>query len=117
MKVLDRGHYYELALLDGDSDIQRVQFVKREGVGYPSNVGTACGTTSQEVLRMLIDRAMYVNSQIPCWQTRLSVWLYGFVIWLYEHRAAKRHGRKVPGLHEAVYGETCWKCGHVGHWC
>ena len=112
--MLDPGHRFELAALDGDSAIQVLQFVKREGRGYPGNVGHDPGTTSQEVVRMLISRAIYVNGQIPCWQTRLSIWLYAFIIWLYEHRAAKRHKRTVPWLHEAVYGDTCKICGHVG---
>jgi len=114
MKVLDEGHRFELASLDGDSAIQVLQFVKREGKGYPGNVGHYPGTTSQEVLRALIYRAIYVNGQIPCWQTRLSIWLMAFVIKLYEYRAAKRHKREAPGLHDAVFGETCRKCGHVG---
>ena len=113
MRVLDAGHCYELASLDGDL-VQQLQFVKREGGGYPGNVGRYPGTTSQEVLRALIHRAAYVNNQIPCWQTRLSLYLMGAVIWLYEHRAAKRHKREVPGLYEAVYGVTCENCGHVG---
>jgi hypothetical protein len=114
VRVLDPGHYYELNPLDGESAVQRLQFVKREGKGYPDNVGHSPGTTSQEVLRVLIHRAGYVNNQIPCWQTRLSLYLMGFVVWLYEHRAAKRHKRTVPGLHEAVWGATCKLCGHVG---
>lgn len=118
MKVLDAGHCYELDSLDTQDHgngrwRQRLQFVKREGNGYPGNVGHGPGTTSQEVLRALIDRAVYVNAQIPCWQTRLSIYLLGAVVWLYEHRAAKRHKRTVPGLHDAVYGVTCGKCGHV----
>jgi hypothetical protein len=114
MKVLDEGHRFELASLDGDSAIQVLQFVKREGPGYPGNVGHYPGTTSQEVDRALLSRAVYVNGQIPCWQTRVSIWLRAAIIWLYEHRAARRHGRKAPGLYAAVYGETCKKCGHAG---
>jgi hypothetical protein len=117
MKVLDNGHRYELMSLDGDSAIQRLQFVKREGKKYPGNVGHYPGTTSQEVFRVLHDRAIYVNGQIPCWQTRVSIWLTGAIIWLYEHRAAKRHKRKAPSLFDAVYGETCRACGHVGCNC
>jgi hypothetical protein len=114
MKVLDAGHYYELAALDGDSGIQRLQFVKREGAKFPGNVGHCAGATSQEVLRVLIDRAFYVNNQIPCWQTRLSIYLMGAVVWLYEHRAAKRHKREAPGFYAATLGEICATCGHVG---
>lgn len=114
MRVLDAGHYYELASLDGDSGIQRLQFVKREGKKFPGNVGTSPGTTSQEVLRVLLHRAQYVQNQIPCWQTKVSLYFYGAIIWLYEHRAAKNHGRQAPGFREAIWGTCCKLCGHVG---
>lgn len=113
MKVSDQGHRYYLSQLDGDGS-QVLQFVKREGLKYPGNVGHYEGTTSQEVLRALIDRAQYVNRQTPCWQTKLSLYFLHAVVWLYEQRAAKRHGRRAPGLEDAVYGDTCGKCGHVG---
>jgi hypothetical protein len=111
MRVLDAGHDYELMNLDG-SGVSRLTFVKRQGERYPGNVGFHEGTTSQEVLRALIHRAAYVYNQIPCWQTKLAIYLQGFVIWLYEHRAARIHRRRVPGLHEAVYGIPCPRCGH-----
>jgi hypothetical protein len=114
MRVLDAGHYYELASLDGNSGVQRIQFVKREGLKFPGNVGHNPGTTSQEVLRVLIDRGFYVNHQIPCWQTRAVIYLGGLMIWLLEHRAAKRHKRKPPGFYAATFGEACVECGHVG---
>lgn len=114
MRVLDPGHRYELASLDGDSAIQVLQFVKREGAKFPGNVGHYPGVTSQEVDRALLDRAQYVYKQIPCWQTRVSIWFRGAIIWLYEHRAAKRHGRKDPSFYEATFGQCCVTCGHVG---
>jgi hypothetical protein len=114
VEVLDRGHRYLLASLDGHTGPRLLQFVKREGAKYPGNVGHYEGTTSQEVLRALIDRAGYVNQQMPCWQTRLSIYLMGLVIWLYEHRAARRHHRKPPSFHDATFGATCKDCGHVG---
>jgi hypothetical protein len=113
MKILEAGHVYELNVLD-DWGVECLRFVKREGANYPGNIGHHAGTTSQEVLRALINRAEYVNAQIPCWQTRLGILLMGVTIWLFEHRAAKRHNRKVPGLYESIYGETCKTCGHVG---
>jgi hypothetical protein len=112
--VLDAGHRYTLRHLDGEGE-EILQFVKREGEGYPGNIGTCEGTTSEEVLRALIHRAAYVNGQIPCWQTKASLYLMGLVIWLYEHRAAKRHKRAINfGLFDVVWGEICKKCGHVG---
>lgn len=57
MKVIDPGHVYELNHLDG-CKTQTLQFVNR-------NPGKECeGTTNQEVLRALIDRVIFLDSQI-----------------------------------------------------
>lgn len=112
MYEIDPGHKYSLSPLDGPIG-QTLTFVKREGTHYPGNEGHYCGTTSQEVLRALLYRAVYVNQQKPCWQTQLSMFLLETIIWLYEHRAAKLHGRKPPSRFQAVFYSTCPYCGHV----
>ena len=112
MTVLEDGHMYALQSLDGKRD-NTLTFVKREGVKYPGNNCTHSGTISQEVLRALINRARYINWQIPCWQTRLSIFLMRLCIWLYEQRAAKRHGVPCPTLEQVEFGVPCAKCGHV----
>jgi hypothetical protein len=120
VRCIDAGHSYELQVLDSDSKkTQKLVFVKREGANYPGNVGYYEGTTSQEVHRALIHRARYVQNQIPCWQTKLSIYLGGLIVWLYEHRAAKRHRRKPPSFYAAIFGSTCNTCGHVNcnGWC
>lgn len=117
MIINDAGHSYTLDCLDEYYYHQHLQFVKRVGDKYPGNAFSSAGTTSQEVLRALIDRAYYVNNQLPSWYTRLGAILMKLTIWLFECRAAKIHGRGIPDMNEAVYGATCWKCGHVGHVC
>jgi hypothetical protein len=117
MKVIDPGHEYAVDNLDDEVDptsSQSIRFVKRQGVRYPFNVGRHPGTTSQEVLRALRARAIYVYNQIPCWETRVSISMLGWIVWLYEHRAAKRHRRKAPNVKEAISGLRCKKCAHVG---
>lgn len=66
MKIIDPGHEYELASIDGELP-QRIKFVKRfRGVeNHP-------GTTNQEVLRMLIDRVMRLNLEQP-WNGNLEI--------------------------------------------
>lgn len=116
MNIRDPGHDYVLASLDGDAP-QRLTFVKREGPGFPGNVGHHPGTTTQEVLRALIDRGEYVNSQIPCAETEAATALMRTALLLLELRAARRHGRvpkDFPTLVEAMDGETCPRCGHIG---
>lgn len=115
MRILDPGHSYVLDSLDGDVPGWLV-FVKRQGNGYPGNVGSHAGTTMQECLRALIDRAKYVNNQIPCPETAAAVDLMRTTILLFELRAASRHGRSLsltPG--RLIEDEpTCAQCGHIG---
>lgn len=118
MKVLDPGHHYQFNTLDPDmgTEPQYLVFVKREGDGYPGNVGSHPGTTSQEVLRALIDRGDYVNNQVPCAETEAATSLMEAALLLLELRAARRHGRQLDawGVESVVQGACCPKCNHVG---
>ena len=118
MKVRDPGHFYELPFLDEPTGVmfQTLTFVKREGEGYPGNEGHYAGTTSQEVLRTLIDRAEYVNRQVPCAETQAAAELMKAALLLLELRAARRHGRHLdaPDMEWIVTAKCCGKCNHVG---
>lgn len=121
MEVVDPGHYYNLRVLDAseiDHPIFGVElcFVKREGEGYPGNVGHHAGTTSQEVLRALIDRSIYVDNQIPDPANAIVLRCLREALWELELRAAKRHGRSFthyPVLKIETF-PTCEKCNHIG---
>lgn len=94
MKVLDPGHAYSVAMLDCDERLEGLlTFVKREGEKYPGNVGNHPGTTMQEVLRALVDRAMYVYNQEPCTETESAIELMKAAIVCLEIRAARKHER------------------------
>jgi hypothetical protein len=115
--ILDPGHQYALRSLDSESDeTVTLTFVKREGPGYPGNQGHHSGTTTQEVLRALIDRGEYVNRQVPCAETEAATELLRSALLLLELRAARRHGRflDMPSVDRAVYAQCCSKCNHVG---
>ncbi len=116
MRVLDPGHVFELAHLDGDG-IQQLRFVKREGIGYPGNVGHHEGTNLQEVIRALIARLGYVDSQLYDDSNLECIEHLRECIRLLETRAAIRHGRSVPifGKYPEILG-TCSDCGHIGCW-
>ena len=113
MRVLDPGHRYALPHLDGDGETT-LQFVKREGHIYPGNVGHEEGVNMQEVLRALIDRAVYLNGQIPSEDTTLAIHHMKLAVYAMEARAAHRHRRAPPSVEDSVYGSTCRGCGHVG---
>lgn len=114
MRVLDSGHHYDLDVLDGDSTV-RLVFVKREGTKYPGNTTHYSGTTSQEVLRALIDRTKYVNNQWPCPESESAIGLLEATLVLFELRAARLHGRTLEySVDDIVNGKTCSKCLHIG---
>lgn len=127
MEVLDPGHKYHLRSLDvpspGERGFVTLTFVKREGPGYPGNVGHYSGTTTQEVLRALIERAQYVNGQILDPANDHVLRKLRECIWHLEERAARRHGRKLPlalsslsagGIDSIETYSTCAKCNHIG---
>lgn len=114
MNVLDPGHRYEVASFDG-GDPQSIVFVKREGQGYPFNVGHHPGTNCQEVLRILIDRVGYLQRQIPCAENELIIDHLRASLRLFEERAAFRHGRVLgAGAAEIETEPFCATCGHIG---
>ena len=113
MKVLDAGHRFSLRHLDGNGE-EILQFVKREGEGYPGNIGHCEGTTMQEVLRALISRAKYVDGQIPCHETDKGIELMRGALRWFEIRAARRHGRVFDYKGIIEEADTCEKCGHIG---
>lgn len=113
MKAIERGHTYHLQSLDG-GDVELLRFVKREGEGYPGNVGHHPGTIIQDVLRACIDRLDYVNGQIPCQENREAKGCLEGAIWLLEYRAAERHGRHLSvGPTDIAALPTCPGCGHI----
>lgn len=65
MKCVEKGHLYEVdnvypnALTFGEG--QLIKFFRHD-VGEPVNNGT----TSEEILEMLIDRMKYLESKCPC---------------------------------------------------
>lgn len=115
MKVIDPGHEYELTMLDlPEGFVETLMFVKREGPGYPGNVGHHPGTNIQEVLRALIDRVKYLNNQITDARNGRVISHLRNAMWLLEDRAAERHGRTLDvHMREIEKLPTCTKCGHV----
>lgn len=118
MDVIDPGHVYTLRCLDdqGLEPALMLRFVKREGPGYPGNVGHHGGTTTQEVLRALIDRTKYVNNQIPSPYNKEVLHYLRSAIFELELRAAKRHRRtlNISDISKIEDEPYCEKCGHIG---
>lgn len=119
MQILDEGHQYGLDVYDGVGQ-QTLTFMKREGPGYPFNVGHYPGTNCQEVLRALINRVEYLNSQIPCQDNQRILMHLRHAFLEFERRAVIRH--KVAELEPLQLWEDdvpvellahCRICGHI----
>ncbi len=113
MKILDSGHSYLLDCLDGDTKIS-LDFVKRVGPNYPRNKDAHTGTTTQEVLRALIDRIKYVQMQKQWHENVLVLQCLRMALWLLESRAHKARNemfnRSPIGIEDL---KTCSTCLHI----
>jgi hypothetical protein len=117
MKVIDPGHTYELRSLDGGSP-QMLRFVKRcdreRPWRFPGNTDAYPGTTLQNVIRALLERFRYLQSQIPCVENRVCILCLRVTLWMLEFRAARRHKRTyIRSLSFAEYAPMCAECGHT----
>lgn len=125
MRVIYPGHTYELDHLDvGTADINCdptiLRFVKRIGEKFPGNSGpSVSGTTTQEVIRALLDRTQYVNRQRPDpTNYRVIKSLRSALVDL-EIRAARERGDSdsVESIMLMTHPETWPTCAGCGHLC
>ena len=115
MEIIDPGHKYRLLSLDGDIE-QILTFVKRSEPPekYPGNTNSYPGTTSQDVIRALLDRARYVNQQIPFAENEIVIELLQTCLWLLESRAKRTHSEFLASSPHTIEQEKlCATCGHV----
>lgn len=119
MEIKDPGHHFILDELDQDDPTKtyyaELIFVKREGKGYPGNIGHYRGTTLQECWRAEIKRLLYLDNQEQhLFNSRCINRLRQNIIDL-ETRAAQRHKRQIPEFWPNVEDmPTCKKCLHIG---
>lgn len=118
MIIRDPGHRYQLQHFDGNSPVF-LQFVKRNSPPekYPGNLGRAyCGTTTQEVLRALIDRTKYVDEQKPFVENQAVLKCLRDALFHLELRAAGVRGYSLPwdlDIDRIEDYPTCLDCGHI----
>lgn len=115
MIVKDKGHRYLLKELDG-SGKQEIKFVKRVGYKYPGNVKPEYpGLQNQDLLRVLIDRTLYLDSRERHWVNSICFWLYRLALFLLEFRASSKKELFLnPFLITRIEKlKTCRHCHHV----
>lgn len=110
MKELDAGHLYEVENVDGNGT-QRIQFVKRRGRDaelLPQEQRIE-GIQSQELLRVLINRTIYLHTEQP-WNENVKIIHHlRDALRLYEQRAARR---SIEKLSMPERRDFCRSCGH-----
>lgn len=103
MKVLTRGHRYELANFENkEAQGQILQFIEKAPVVNPEFPGQTVtindGTTNEECLKMLIDRVQTLQNNFGCKENACCIThLEEALMWL-EKRTRDRESRKVEGL-------------------
>lgn len=102
MKRIDPGHVYEFDNVE--SGTQRILFIKKElAEGEPAGTLTTVhdGTTTEEVISVLIDRLQTVNGRTPCRENALAITkMQEALMWLNE-RTRERSARNVEGTNNA----------------
>jgi len=92
MRVTIEGHSYLLDASNGTT--QPLDFIRKENCDG-ALVLVANGTTTEEVLRVLIDRMEYLQLQIPCSENEIAITkLEEALKWL-EKRTKDRIARNV----------------------
>ena len=115
MRIVAAGHIYALENV-GKTGEQTLRFVQRRDEHGELLDGTrrTPGILTQELLRVAIDRTLYLYAEAPCDEdTRILEHLRA-ALTLYESRASRRHIEKLSKPESAP---TCDLCGHVlcGH--
>jgi len=91
MKVLEKGHIYELESFE-DTYKQELRFISKQG-------GTIIhdGTTNEEVLKVLIDRMKTLEAKLPCKENTIILQkLEESLMWM-KHRTQRRVEQGVEG--------------------
>lgn len=115
MKVLTPGHRYVVHHVGDDGD-QIIQFVQRRDIHgepfstHPHFKKETPGILSQELIRVLIDRTLYLNAEEPCLEDVEIVKHLRDALTLYEARAARKNIEKIVKVEEA---EVCDECHHI----
>lgn len=136
MKIHDPGHIFSIENYPPKEENypihpeyareSHIQFRKRIGEDYPGNTGLPySGTTTQELLRVIIERLKYVDNQIQHKANQDTIERCQHSIFDLEMRAAERRGKEYlklwiidlyryrsdeGGIEEA---KPCPICGHI----
>jgi hypothetical protein len=109
MRIIEPGHVYEVYNADGPGT-QRIEFVRRrDAVGERTDQGRP-GILTQELLRVCIDRTLYLYAEAPCDEDTEIIEALRLALTRYETRAARRTVERLSKPEEA---DVCPICQHI----
>lgn len=103
MKVYHEGHTYGLASFDNPLRHQVIQFIDKRPISHDATgrmFTEKDGTTSEEVLEMLIDRMEYLDGKFPSDYNKECRHHLGAALAALNARTADRKAREVEGLYK-----------------
>lgn len=92
MKILESGHIYELDNLEAPGT-QLLTFIRRNSKAI-THESEHTGTNTQEVLRALIDRTIFLNNVLHSAETQDAIYYLRMTMFCYEARAWRRKQTK-----------------------
>jgi hypothetical protein len=112
VRVVEPGHVYELEEVDvrGPKYTQKLYFVRRRDERGELLSQSSPGILTQELLRVAIDRTLYLYAEAPCDEDTKILEHLRAALALYESRAARRTIEKLSKVEAA---RPCGKCGHI----
>ena len=104
MNVIKEGHNYILDSFEGNND-QHLQFIEKyssKDLTEKKNklVTLNDGTTNEEVLKVLINRLIYLNNKMSCEENIKAIYHLKAALKELEKRTSKRMQRDVEGTNE-----------------
>lgn len=115
MDVIEPGHIYALDNVDGlinGRSQQQIHFVRRrDAIGelLPERERQG-GILTQELLRVCIDRTLYLYAEAPCDEDTKIVEHLRAAFTLFESRASRR---SIERLAKPELAKPCGVCGHI----
>ena len=93
MKVLEPGHIYQLQHLESPGH-ETLTFIRRNSAAI-THQSEHPGTNTQEVLRALIDRTLFLDDVLSAEETEDAVYYLRMALFTYEARAWRRKQQKL----------------------
>jgi hypothetical protein len=109
MIIMNKGHLYVVKNVDGKGE-QQIRFVRRRDKRGEKLDEAEEGIPSQELLRVLIDRTLYLYAEEPCDEDTKIITKLRECLELYESRAARKTIERIVKIEEEP---VCSICGHI----